>query len=185
MNDARMKTMNEKTMNERKKSQMNQDLATACARSRDLIRLGFDSTSAWKFVFVKWFPDNPMCTQDVTLLPWAKLQQVSAAPRDRKLLHKERRSELIKMYNWYLEVLRDRVWSRFELWTFEELTDLKPDYRQDWLSHPSLGFHKLSANFPFQHANFSGDRYTNENEAATNKDWVLSLSNTRRVICLS
>ena len=45
------------------------------------------------------------------------------------------------MYNWYLEVLRDRVWSRFELWTFEELTDLKPDYRQDWLSHPFLGFH--------------------------------------------
>lgn len=94
---------------------MNQDLATTCVRSRDLIRLGFDSTSAWKFVFVKWFPDTQVCTQDVTLLLWAKLQQVSAAPRDRKLLHKERRNELIKMYNWYLEVLRDRVWSRFEL----------------------------------------------------------------------
>ena len=30
---------------------------------------------------------------------------------------------------------------KIRTWTFEELTDLKPDYRQDWLSHPFLGFH--------------------------------------------
>ena len=33
-------------MNEREKSQKNQDLATACARSRDLILSGFDSAPA-------------------------------------------------------------------------------------------------------------------------------------------
>ena len=35
-----------------------------------------------------------MCTQNVTLLLRTKLQQVSAAPRDRKLLHKEKKKRI-------------------------------------------------------------------------------------------
>ena len=70
-------------------------------------------------------------------------------------------------------------------WTFEELADLKPDYRQDCLSHLSLRFHKLSANFPFQHANFSGDRYWFSNTMNETQRKFLSLSNTRKVTRLS
>ena len=169
-----------------KKEESNEPRSSKYLRiPRDLIRLGFDSTSAWKFVFVKWFPENPVCTQDVTLLLWAKLQQVSAAPRERKLLHKERRNELITMYNWYLEVLRDRVWSRFELgpsrsWLNWNQTSDKTGYLILF-----SGFTNCQLNFPFQHANFSGDRYLFSNTMNEMQRKFLSLSNTRKVIRLS
>ena len=56
---------------------------------------------------------------------------------------------------------------KIRTWTFEELTDLKPDYRQDWLSHPFLGFH-CQLNLLLQHANFSGDRYLFSNKWTKN-----------------
>ena len=78
-----------------KKEKSNEPRSSKYLRiSRDLIRLGFDSTSAWKFVFVKWFPNNSVCTQDVTLLLWAKLQQVSAAPKRTKITSQRKKKQI-------------------------------------------------------------------------------------------
>ena len=70
------------------------------------------------------------------------------------------------MYNWYLEVLRDRVWSRFELdlrgagWSETGL--------QTRLAISSFSQVSLSAAFLFQHANFSGDRFLFSNKWTKN-----------------
>ena len=165
---------------------MNQDLATTCVRSRDLIRLGFDSASAWKFVFVKWFPENPVCTQDVTLLLWAKLQQVSAAPRYRKLLHKERRNELIKC-----TIGTSRFWEI----GFDQDSNLDlrganwPETRlQTRLAISS--FSRVSQNcqlsfFFNTQISLGTDTCFSDTKNEKMQRKFLSLSNTRQVICLS
>ena len=86
--------MNENDEWKKKKSQMNQDLANTCVCLGTWSDLGLTQLPHEIFVFVKWFPDNPVCTQDVTLLLWAKLQQVSAALSERKLLHKEKKKRI-------------------------------------------------------------------------------------------
>ena len=169
-----------------KKEESNEPRSSKYLRiSRDLIRLGFDSTSAWNVSLWNDFQKTRCAHKMLLYFFELSYKRVSAAPRERKLLHKEKKKrinqnvQLVPRGSERSGLIKIRNCGPSRSWlTWNQITD-----KTGYLILLS-GFTNCQLIFLFN-TQISLGTDIQWNEAATNKDWGLSLSNTRRVICLS